>query len=114
MSDLWKISGEWPTNCDETHDETLIGTIWINKHTGREATITKVVRIRGAKNPICALDDGNPEESWNIDLMINNWYPHPQVPDADEDNDAEFYLRIIGGNEIQSYLEEWRAWRANQ
>jgi len=132
MSTLWKISGEWPTDCDETHDQTLIGTVWFNKHTGREATIVKVVRIRGAKNPICVLDDGEPEECWNSDFMINHWYPHPQVPDgwvrdtceplgsdighllADEDNDAEFYLRIIGGNDIQSYLEEWREWRANQ
>ncbi len=119
MSTLWKISGEWPDDCDQIHDDTLLGTIWFNKHTGREATITDVVRINGAKNPIAVLDDGEPEERWNSDFMIKHWYPHPQVPDADEDNDAELYLAIIGGNptgsdRIQRYLKEWREWRDTQ
>lgn len=114
MTTLHKISNEWSADCDEIHDETLIGTVWFNKHTGRKAVVSDVKRIRGAKNPICVLDDGEPEERWDADHMIDHWYPHPQVPDHDEDNDAEFYLRIIGGNDIQSYLEEWREWKASK
>ena len=122
--ELFKISGEWPTKDNDVHDETLLNTIWFNKHTGKEATIIKVYRLKGAKNPIVTLQMKDPvvlssgetfgPENWNADFLINHWYPHPLTPDDEDVSDAEFYLRIIGGSMIKSYLEDWRTWRDEQ
>ena len=63
------------------NDELLLGTQWMNRHTGASARITAVHRIKGASNPVAELtyDEGQPvlenPSRWDNDHLLRHWTP---------------------------------------
>ena len=63
-------------------DNALIGTQWVNKHTGASARITDVFRIKGAANPVAELTYDAPHiyytdnpARWDNDHLLRHWTP---------------------------------------